>query len=148
MKSWISYHDQMNHKYHNIILSVHFSHVFWPAFVIPPWGWPLTPWRVKWPVWRKSPSLISKLARDWWVSTTYCMHKTCWYCFACCLTTAYCLLIFLKGMYIKSTYDGLHVITGTTENVSQQNNRSLWLVFCFFAVNASMSSIIQATVCD
>lgn len=23
-----------------------------------------------------------------------------------------------QGMYIKSTYDGLHVITGTTENVS------------------------------
>jgi len=23
-------------------------------------------------------------------------------------------------MYIKSTYDGLHVITGTTENVSEQ----------------------------
>ena len=25
-----------------------------------------------------------------------------------------------QGMYIKSTYDGLHVITGTTENVSFQ----------------------------
>lgn len=25
---------------------------------------------------------------------------------------------FFQGMYIKSTYDGLHVITGTTENVS------------------------------
>lgn len=24
-------------------------------------------------------------------------------------------------MYIKSTYDGLHVITGTTENVSEAN---------------------------
>lgn len=24
-------------------------------------------------------------------------------------------------MYIKSTYDGLHVITGTTENVSAAN---------------------------
>lgn len=24
-------------------------------------------------------------------------------------------------MYIKSTYDGLHVITGTTENVSEVN---------------------------
>lgn len=23
-----------------------------------------------------------------------------------------------QGIYIKSTYDGLHVITGTTENVS------------------------------
>lgn len=28
------------------------------------------------------------------------------------------MLIFLQGMYIKSTYDGLHVITGTTEHVS------------------------------
>lgn len=26
--------------------------------------------------------------------------------------------ITFQGMYIKSTYDGLHVITGTTENVS------------------------------
>jgi len=25
----------------------------------------------------------------------------------------------VKGMYIKSTYDGLHIITGTTENVSR-----------------------------
>lgn len=24
-----------------------------------------------------------------------------------------------QGIYIKSTYDGLHVITGTTENVSE-----------------------------
>lgn len=26
-------------------------------------------------------------------------------------------LFVLQGMYIKSTYDGLHVITGTTEGV-------------------------------
>lgn len=26
--------------------------------------------------------------------------------------------VFPQGMYIKSTYDGLHVITGTTEGVS------------------------------
>lgn len=38
-----------------------------------------------------------------------------------CLLLNNCVLFayFLKGMYIKSTYDGLHVITGTTENVSQ-----------------------------
>ncbi len=119
----------MNHKYHNIILSIHFSHVCWPAFVIPPWGWPLTPWRVKWPVWRKSPSLISKQARDWWVSTTFAQDLLVLFCLLLnnCVLFAY----FLKGMYIKSTYDGLHVITGTTENVRQQNNRSLWLVFHF-----------------
>lgn len=28
------------------------------------------------------------------------------------------LVLVSQGMYIKSTYDGLHVITGTTENVS------------------------------
>lgn len=32
-------------------------------------------------------------------------------CTDCCVT-------FPQGMYIKSTYDGLHVITGTTEGVS------------------------------
>lgn len=30
----------------------------------------------------------------------------------------YISAIFPQGMYIKSTYDGLHVITGTTEGVS------------------------------
>lgn len=138
----------MNHKYHNIILSVHFSHVFWPAFVIPPWGWPLTPWRVKWPVWKKSPSLIAKLARDWWVSTTFCMHKTCWYCFACCLTTAYCLLIFFKGnvYQIHLRWAARHHRNhGKCESTEQQIALTCFL---FFAVNASMSSIIQATVCD
>ncbi len=33
------------------------------------------------------------------------------------LPACLCALMF-QGMYIKSTYDGLHVITGTTENVS------------------------------
>lgn len=31
------------------------------------------------------------------------------------------MMSFSQGMYIKSTYDGLHVITGTTENVSIDN---------------------------
>lgn len=41
-----------------------------------------------------------------------------------CLMSTLCLFLFLyvtvspQGMYIKSTYDGLHVITGTTEHVS------------------------------
>lgn len=29
-----------------------------------------------------------------------------------------CMCLIFQGIYIKSTYDGLHVITGTTENVS------------------------------
>lgn len=28
------------------------------------------------------------------------------------------MCLIFQGIYIKSTYDGLHVITGTTENVS------------------------------
>lgn len=34
------------------------------------------------------------------------------------LRPSHCLIS--QGMYIKSTYDGLHVVTGTTENVSLQ----------------------------
>lgn len=34
------------------------------------------------------------------------------------LTSINYLSACFQGMYIKSTYDGLHVITGTTENVS------------------------------
>lgn len=33
-------------------------------------------------------------------------------------TYADCCVTLPQGMYIKSTYDGLHVITGTTEGVS------------------------------
>jgi len=33
------------------------------------------------------------------------------------LLSFFLCLLNLKGMYIKSTYDGLHVITGTTEGV-------------------------------
>lgn len=40
--------------------------------------------------------------------------------------TLFLLCAFSQGMYIKSTYDGLHMVTGTTENVSEtvpsQNN--------------------------
>lgn len=32
--------------------------------------------------------------------------------------TLFTSVFVFQGMYIKSTYDGLHVITGTTENVS------------------------------
>lgn len=32
--------------------------------------------------------------------------------------TLFISIFVFQGMYIKSTYDGLHVITGTTENVS------------------------------
>lgn len=35
-----------------------------------------------------------------------------------------------QGIYIKSTYDGLHVITGTTENVSADLRASDGLSGC------------------
>lgn len=35
------------------------------------------------------------------------------------------MCLIFQGIYIKSTYDGLHVITGTTENVSVV----LWLFY-------------------
>lgn len=38
--------------------------------------------------------------------------------FICSLQILITSLALFQGMYIKSTYDGLHVITGTTENVS------------------------------
>lgn len=37
-------------------------------------------------------------------------------------------LVVLQGMYIKSTYDGLHVITGTTEGVRSRLSEFTWIV--------------------
>lgn len=38
--------------------------------------------------------------------------------------------MFPQGMYIKSTYDGLHVITGTTEGVSADLFVFIYLDVC------------------
>lgn len=40
--------------------------------------------------------------------------------------------VFLQGMYIKSTYDGLHVITGTTEGVSTSLFVCAYVPHCSF----------------
>lgn len=47
-----------------------------------------------------------------------------------------------QGIYIKSTYDGLHVITGTTENVSvlQISQES---VGCQLEVRPTVFSLLQ-----
>lgn len=47
------------------------------------------------------------------------------------------LCLILQGIYIKSTYDGLHVITGTTENVSELQLLETSAVCCVLEVKAS-----------
>uniref|UniRef100_UPI001659A287 connector enhancer of kinase suppressor of ras 2-like n=1 Tax=Halichoerus grypus TaxID=9711 RepID=UPI001659A287 len=47
------------------------------------------------------------------------------------------------GMYIKSTYDGLHVITGTTENVSIITFQIIRCVFLFIVKQLLYLNVIE-----
>lgn len=55
-------------------------------------------------------SLLLLLNEDKFPFTSHYIHDV--------LMETDCCVTLPQGMYIKSTYDGLHVITGTTEGVS------------------------------
>lgn len=52
----------------------------------------------------------------------------------------------LQGMYIKSTYDGLHVITGTTEGVSVNLFELLYLDVCLHILSNIPCSCVTRSV--
>ena len=51
-------------------------------------------------------------------------------------------------MYIKSTYDGLHVITGTTENVSAYllNVKAIVCLYTNTGVRSDLANGLQSTI--
>lgn len=62
---------------------------------------------------RKEQAHITLLLRNSRMAPDLC-RRVGWIC----LAVLFPPFMWLQGMYIKSTYDGLHVITGTTEGVS------------------------------
>lgn len=59
--------------------------------------------------------------------------------------TDYCVDL-LQGMYIKSTYDGLHVITGTTEGVSVNLSELPYLDVCLHILSNIARSCVTCSV--
>lgn len=103
------------------------SQRFWTPSAIRPWEPPLTPWWASRLVWKKSSWPTSIQARVWWGMIPDLWSASWVACLGMC---SMCELVIrcyppfffsfqTQGMYIKSTYDGLHVITGTTEHVSR-----------------------------